>query len=168
VDAVTVVDQTRDRDSADSAGGAHDTSHDQVAEELRLLLDAMAFRAEEYLRNLGRESSDTPHGPGQSAQHPSGAVCGWCPVCAAISMLRGDRPELTMRLAEQLAGFVTLLRQALAEQQGNPPPASAPADPEPESEPARQAKVQRIDVQRVNGRIARENGNGHRAEEHGC
>lgn len=34
-------------------------------------------------------------------------ACCVCPLCTVIVLLRGERPELTGRLAESLAGFVT-------------------------------------------------------------
>ena len=34
-------------------------------------------------------------------------ACCVCPVCTVIVLLRGERPELTGRLAESLAGLVT-------------------------------------------------------------
>lgn len=44
---------------------------------------------------------------------PSDAPCAVCPVCAVIAALRGERPELAVRLAEQAAGLLTALRAVL-------------------------------------------------------
>ncbi|MEU6127858.1 hypothetical protein ABZ805_01685 [Saccharopolyspora sp. NPDC047091] len=183
---------------ADPAGtGSADESRttgagrDRMAEEFRLLLDAAAGRAEEYLRGLGgaehaahASTGDPRTGdprtgdprtggagtgdagigdrrtgagrtePGTGDRATTGAdrggpTCGWCPICAIASLLRGERPELTSRLADQLAGLLDLLRESAAEHHpagtANPPP--EPAAPEP-------SKVQRIDVRRVRGRTA--------------
>lgn len=78
------------------------------------------------------------------------AACCVCPVCTVIVLLRGERPELTGRLAESLAGLVTAGQGLLetlsavtaevreqATPNGNPQAASQ--DPEP---PA--SRVQRI------------------------
>ena len=63
--------------------------------------------------------------------------CANCPVCAVLAALRGERPELAVRLAEQASGLVTALRAACEE--GERPP-----------EPARPARVvQHIRVERA-------------------
>lgn len=69
-------------------------------------------------------------------------TCSVCPVCALIAALRGERPELAVRLAEQAAGILAVLRAALDE--GNP----APPPPEP-APPVPTRKVQYIHVERV-------------------
>jgi hypothetical protein len=89
----------------------------RLAEELRLLLDALAERAQPWLNRLATEP-DADHTP---------ATCGWCPVCAGMAVLRGERPELAVRAAEHAAGLVAVLRSALA-QTDPPPPAGAPDD----------------------------------------
>lgn len=110
--------------------------HEQLAEELRLLLDAAAGRAEEYLR--GCEAPE------------DGQACCRCPFCAAMTLLRGQRTDIT----EQLLGVVQLLRQALGEHRGEPSAPSPAADAEDDvPEPA---KVQRIQVQRVQGPVLAE------------
>ncbi|MGP4017238.1 hypothetical protein [Saccharopolyspora sp. 5N708] len=111
-----------------------ESRHDQLLDELRLLLDALAGKAEEYLR-----------GCGATAEADSGTGCGWCPLCAVVALLRGQRPELN----DQLVGIVQALRQVLADQR--------PAESEEDSpeEPAA-PKVQRIRVQRVDGRVLSE------------
>ncbi|MCI2421284.1 hypothetical protein MOQ72_27960 [Saccharopolyspora sp. K220] len=111
-----------------------DSRHDQLVEELRLLLDALAGKAEEYLR-----------GCGASAEADSKSGCGWCPLCAAVALLRGQRPDLN----DQLLGIVQALRQMLVDQH---PAASEEDSPEEPAEP----KVQRIRVRRVDGRVLAE------------
>ncbi|HEX5118924.1 MAG TPA: hypothetical protein VFW65_27375 [Pseudonocardiaceae bacterium] len=82
----------------------------RLAEELRLLLDALAERAEPVLNRLaaGEHEDHTP------------ATCGWCPLCAAMAVLRGERPELAVRAAEHAAGLLAVLRSALAETHDTP------------------------------------------------
>ncbi|GAA2553743.1 hypothetical protein [Pseudonocardia hydrocarbonoxydans] len=71
-------------------------------------------------------------------------ACSVCPVCAAVALLRGERPELAVRLAEHAAGLLEVLQTALHEGAGTPPPASAPTPPP--AGPAR--RVQHIPVVR--------------------
>ncbi|MFR9729188.1 hypothetical protein ACL03H_08170 [Saccharopolyspora sp. MS10] len=131
-----------DRPEPEAAEG-----RDRVVEEFRLLLDAAAWRAEEYLRGAGG-AEHAQHAAPEDERRP-GASCGWCPVCAIAALLRGERPELSSRLIEQLAGLVELLRDSLAEHRAPPGPAA-----ERPGEPAAESKVQRIDVRRVRGRAA--------------
>jgi hypothetical protein len=98
----------------------------RLAEELRLLLDALAERAQPVLNRLAAPDQDAEHTP---------ATCGWCPVCAGMALLRGERPELAVRAAEHAAGLLAVLRSALV------PPAS-PAEPSSDN------RVQHITVQR--------------------
>ncbi len=77
------------------------SAEDTIA-ELRALADALLERVEPWLR-VGAE-------PGSGAA-PGG--CGWCPLCALAAALRGERPELARRLAEQGAGWVILARTLL-------------------------------------------------------
>ncbi|GAA2340090.1 hypothetical protein GCM10009854_15620 [Saccharopolyspora halophila] len=107
--------------------------HEQLAEELRLLLDAAAGRAEEYLR--GCEAPE------------DGQACCRCPFCAAMTLVRGQRTDIT----EQLLGVVQLLRQALAEHRDE-----TPAPPAADEEDVAEPKVQRIQVQRVRGPVLTE------------
>lgn len=126
--------------------GTSGCRYDQIAEELRMLLEATASRAEGYLNGLGAAAGDDAAGTGRRS---TSASCGWCPVCAVVSIVQGERPELTARLTEQLTGLVTLLRQTLTEEQRRPGTADAGVEPEAEQS----AKVQRIGVHRVNGRV---------------
>lgn len=102
----------------------------RLAEEFRLLLDALAERAQPMLNRLATAPEDE-HTP---------ATCGWCPLCAGIAVLRGERPELAVRAAEHAAGLLSVLRTALAERE--------PARPEREPEPPARDRVQHITVQR--------------------
>ncbi|WP_410609173.1 hypothetical protein [Amycolatopsis sp. lyj-109] len=96
-------------------------------------------------------------GPGRSAggYNPDEAkaddsACGWCPLCAIVAVVRGERPELVARLAEQLAQLVALLRAVLADrwepQEGVHMPGFRPA-PRP-ADPRTSPRVQHIAVRR--------------------
>ncbi|WP_184729198.1 hypothetical protein [Saccharopolyspora phatthalungensis] len=118
-----------------------ETRHDHLVEELRMLLDAVAGKAEEYLRGCGQDAE----------ADNSGSTCGWCPLCAAVALLRGHRPELN----EQLIGIVQALRQALADQRAAAPGAADDSEEDGQEEPAA-SKVQRIRVHRVDGPVLAE------------
>ncbi|NUT51227.1 MAG: hypothetical protein HOV94_28585 [Saccharothrix sp.] len=85
----------------------------KLAEELRLLLDAAAERAQPWLHRLA--SAEGGHDE---------KACGWCPVCNAVALARGDRSELAAKAAEHVTGLIAVLRAALAEP-------AAPAGEEP-------------------------------------
>ena len=114
----------------------------RLAEELRLLLDALAERAQPLLNRLAR--GDSEHDP--DAGHTP-ATCGWCPVCAGMALLRGERPELAVRAAEHAAGLLAVLRSALAERAPAPASASASSSDEPTPPPPAD-RVQHITVRR--------------------
>ncbi|GAA4006747.1 hypothetical protein GCM10022247_30620 [Allokutzneria multivorans] len=107
---------------------------ENVNQELRQLLDAVAQRAEPWLRKIAQDPD---------AEHR--ASCTWCPLCAAISLARGERPELAAKAAEHLSGLLTVLRASMEPQSPEPEPEAAP-EPEPRPEPA--PRVQKISVDR--------------------
>jgi hypothetical protein len=76
--------------------------------------------------------------PDAEAHSASGAPeCSWCPLCRAVAVLRGDRPEVTERLAEVLtavAGALAAVLDAAARPAPTPPPASGRATPTPPSD----------------------------------
>lgn len=74
------------------------------------------------------------------------AACASCPVCAVLAVVRGERPELAVRLAEQAGGLLAVLRAALEE--GGPAAARPQAPPRAERAPTGRP-VQRIPVVRV-------------------
>ncbi|MCO1581704.1 hypothetical protein M8C13_38740 [Crossiella sp. SN42] len=115
----------------------------RLAEEARLLLDALAERAVPWLRKLAAEQPGDEHSP---------ASCGWCPLCAAIAVARGERPELAVRAAEHLAGLLGTLRAAMEERVPAAPGQDVGATPPPAGSPGTEApsapRVQRITVER--------------------
>ncbi|MFI9006324.1 hypothetical protein ACIGNX_03690 [Actinosynnema sp. NPDC053489] len=102
----------------------------KLAEELRLLLDVAAERAQPWLHRVAAEG-----------EHDT-RTCGWCPLCNAVALARGDRSELAAKAAEHLTGLIAVLRAALAE-----PARPEPAAPE-ESPEAGKPRVQHIPVVR--------------------
>lgn len=94
--------------------------------ELRALAEAALDRLEPLVERLLTEGAT-----------PAPSTCAACPVCVVIATLRGERPEVAVRLAEHAGGLLTLLRAALAEA---PPPEPAPSPGRP---------VQRIPVTRA-------------------
>jgi hypothetical protein len=99
----------------------------KLVEELRLLIDVAAERAQPWLQRVATEGAGD-HNP---------QTCGWCPVCNAAALIKGDRSELASKAAEHVSGLLTLLRMALSEP-------SAPAAETPTEEP----RVQHIRVVR--------------------
>lgn len=81
------------------------------------------------------------------SSHEHGSDCAYCPICAAIAVVRKTRPEVLDHLAaaarEMLAAVSILIEEA--EQVVGSPESAAPRSggPEPDEEPAR---VRRIDV----------------------
>jgi hypothetical protein len=139
----------------------------RLAEEIRLLAELVADKAAPWLEGVlaaghgsffsGVPGGEAP-GPGRSPggygtpdeAKADGPACGWCPLCAIVAVVRGERPELVARLVEQLAQLVALLRAVLADRwepdEGvHMPgfrPAPRPADPRPSP------RVQHIAVRR--------------------
>ena len=128
--------------AAGDTGTADETTcgaHAGLGEELRALVLTAIDRIGPALDRLRDEASDSP-------ARPTGSTCAVCPVCAVIAALRGERPELALRLAEQAAGLLAALRAALEEggpagapEAGPPPPEEAP------SQPARRVQHIRVD-----------------------
>jgi hypothetical protein len=121
----------------ESEGGEQAPPGAKLAEEFKLLLGVLAERAEPWLARL----ANTPEG----AEH-SPATCGWCPLCAGLAVLRGERPELAVRAAEHASGLLAVLRASLAER---PPAEATQAQAEAADEPAPEPeRVQKITIRR--------------------
>jgi len=140
----------------------------RLTEEIRLLAELVADKAAPWLEGVlaaghGTFFSGVPGGgapgPGRSPDghstpdeaKPDGSACGWCPLCAIVAVVRGERPELVARLAEQLAQLVALLRAVLADrwepQEGVHMPGFRPA-PKPAADATVPTRVQHIAVRR--------------------
>ncbi|MDT8914229.1 hypothetical protein [Amycolatopsis sp. PS_44_ISF1] len=94
------------------------------------------------------------HGGDESheAAAGGGSPCGWCPLCAIVAVVRGERPEFAARVLEQLAQLVALLRAVLADRWEPDGGVHMPGfRPAPRPAPAREpgvARVQHIAVRR--------------------
>jgi hypothetical protein len=120
--------------SDEQPGGARGLGGHDVGEEARKLLGAVQDWARRAL-------------PAPPSGHP-GPECQWCPLCQAASVLRGEHPELTERVAEAGAAVVAALR-SLAEAtsaRGPQPPAGDDAAPPPGP------RVQHIDLDTTDAR----------------
>ncbi|OLR95158.1 hypothetical protein [Actinokineospora bangkokensis] len=111
----------------------------RLADELALLLSAVAERAGPWLDRVAVSEHDEHAAPG--------GVCASCPVCAFIALLRGEPNPMAAGALERLADVVALLRAVLADrwEPGEPHmPGFRPDPPAPTENP----RVQRIPVRR--------------------
>jgi len=84
----------------------------RLAEEIRLLVEMVVEKAAPWLDGVVAAG----HGVDPHAEvKPDSSGCGWCPLCAIVAVVRGERPEFAARLLEQLAQLVALLRAVLAD-----------------------------------------------------
>lgn len=126
--------------TATSSSGC--SAHGAVSAELRALAESLAEALEPWAEQLRRAAEERDAEPG--AEVPGS--CTWCPVCAVAGLLRGQRPELAARLAEQGVELLATLRELLAEP-GVPARDGAgtgPAD-------GRTREVQRVPLRRAEG-----------------
>lgn len=114
-----------------------DESHGH-ADPSRMAADALRLigSAQEWARQTFSEVEAQAH-----AESHSGPECQWCPLCQFVAVLRGERPELTERVAEAGAALMTVLRSALDAAANASPGGQHRAEPEP-----RAPRVQRIDL----------------------
>ncbi|MEU0795891.1 hypothetical protein ABZ342_38005 [Amycolatopsis sp. NPDC005961] len=118
----------------------------RLAEEIRLLVEMVVEKAAPWLEGVVAAG----HGDPDQAK-PDGSGCGWCPLCAIVAVVRGERPEFAARLLEQLAQLVALLRAVLADRwepdEGVHMPGFRPA-PRPPADASVSVRVQHIAVRR--------------------
>jgi hypothetical protein len=88
-----------------------DAEHQRLLRELAALAENVLERVEPALRRAAA-----------GVDSDGWAGCDWCPVCAALALLRGEHHDLLAALAEHGVAVVTVLREALA---------GAPVDPAP-------------------------------------
>jgi len=146
------------------------TADRERADELRLLALGLLDRAEPAVRGLlaGLQQAPTPAAerpipPIEPTEPPSGrpageaTACGWCPLCATVGLLRGERPELAAAITAHADGLLAALRAALTPDPSAPTGragSSGPFDgPDPAGSGQGQAgatrRVQHIDVHAV-------------------
>jgi hypothetical protein len=118
----------------------------RLAEEIRLLVEMVVERAAPWLEDVVAAG----HGASDEAK-PDASACGWCPLCAIVAVVRGERPEFAARLLEQLAQLVALLRAVLADRwepdEGVHMPGFRPV-PRPTADTTASPRVQHITVRR--------------------
>ncbi|MGH3452168.1 MAG: hypothetical protein ACRDQW_15895, partial [Haloechinothrix sp.] len=91
-----------------------------LAQEIRLLVDMVVEHSAPWLEGIiaaghgGTEHRGAAEDGADDAR-PPGAGCGWCPLCAVVAVVRGERPEFSARALEQAAQLVALLRAVLAD-----------------------------------------------------
>ncbi|QWF77531.1 hypothetical protein [Amycolatopsis sp. CA-230715] len=127
-----------------------------LAEEIRLLVEMVVERAAPWLDGViaaGHGAAEEAHRRAESADGSSADGCGWCPLCAIVAVVRGERPEFAARVLEQAAQLIALLRAVLADRwdpaAGVHMPGFTPDPPRREPEPAgspSSPRVQRITV----------------------
>jgi hypothetical protein len=82
-----------------------------LTEEVRQRAGELLDLLEPLVRRIREQPAD---------QGSTEASCANCPVCAVITVLRGGRSELALRLADQAAEMLAVLRTALEEGVGAP------------------------------------------------
>lgn len=107
--------------------------HPGLAAELRAIAITALDRLQPALERIRTDAAATPAG------------CAACPICALIAALRGERPELAIRLAEQASELLAVLRSALDEGAGATPGGTTASEP---AGPTRRS-VQHIPVDRT-------------------
>ena len=116
----------------------HDCGHDGLGGEIRSDFRELLF---DTIDRVGPILEAARTGP-PDASHA--ATCAVCPVCAVLAALRGERTELSIRLAEHASGLLAVLRAALEE--GDPTGARSSATtppPRPSGRPVQHIPVTR-------------------------
>ncbi|MBA2417303.1 MAG: hypothetical protein H0V64_15755 [Geodermatophilaceae bacterium] len=81
------------------------TGHGTLAEEARRLAEAFSDWSHD-------------HPVGLAADEGTPETCRYCPLCQLIAVVRGQRPEVTARLAESGAAFLDALRSLVTPPDG--------------------------------------------------
>ncbi|MGH3518172.1 MAG: hypothetical protein ACRDQ7_12295 [Haloechinothrix sp.] len=148
-----------------------------LAREIRLLVDMVIEHSAPWLEGImaaghGGDGAEYPAGSDQPDAAAPDNGCGWCPLCAVVAVVRGERPEFSARVLEHAAQLVALLRAVLADrwhpEGGVHMPGFRPAETRPPwSAPSAveqtmplptvrtgPGRVQRIEVRKVGARAA--------------
>ncbi|WP_214368528.1 hypothetical protein [Pseudonocardia sp. H11422] len=132
----------------DEPGCGQHGAHAGLAGELRAFAITALDRLQPALERIRADAAGSGDTSGSAESAPAPASCTICPICALVAAVRGERPELATRLAEQAADLLAVLRSALDEGVGAPGPVSA--EPGASSAPTGPARpVQRIPVHRT-------------------
>lgn len=122
-------------------------AHGRISEEMRLLAEQLLEGIEPWAQRI-RDGLAQPEGVAPAA------TCTWCPVCAVVGLLRGERPELAARLAEHAVGLLAVLREVLASppggtDDGGTDSGGATNDAARAATPSPRPGVQRVPVRRA-------------------
>lgn len=114
-------------------------SHDPLTDEtLRLVSSVQDWARRSFPNDPEHQASD----------------CQWCPLCQFVAVLRGERPEVTARVAEAgtaLIGAMRALLDAAADGAAGAASGSGPASDDAGYRAAHAARpTQRPRVQRIN------------------
>lgn len=129
--------------------GAGRPAAGDLADEAAQLLDALSVRLHQVRITVGTHESvvSTPvaDAPGEADDEPAAGhvrCVGWCPVCRGADLLRGERPEVAVKLVDSAIVVIGALRSLLP---ATPAGAAPAAGPSGDSEPP-QPGVERIDI----------------------
>jgi hypothetical protein len=103
--------------------------------------DAAGPLAEEALRLVSTVQDWARRSFPEPSEH-TGSDCQWCPLCQFVAVLRGERPEVTERVAEAGTAVVAALRSLFDAASAAAPPAGQHRHGDPPGEP----RVQHIDL----------------------
>ena len=121
----------------EAAGGANEHTHGTLLTEARLLLDAVAARLTPIAAAV-EQAEPVEAQVCAECGHDGLAACTSCPICKLMTVVRGERPEVTAKLAEGAIQLIGTLRLLL----GDKPDAAQSAPP-----PSPPTKVQHFDVE---------------------
>lgn len=102
----------------------HTAEFGPLAEELRLFAVALLDRYEPGVRSvLAGLRVEAQQAAAEPVTAPTESQCPqWCPICSALALARGDRPELGGRIAEHADSLLTVLRAVLQPAPGHAEP----------------------------------------------
>lgn len=119
----------------------------RLADEIRLLVDLVVEHAAPWLDGVVASGHGAQH-PGNRPGQAQG--CTWCPLCAVVALVAGERPELVARVLEQAVQLVALLRAVLADRWEPQEGVHMPGfQPRPRSRPATDAGGTNTRVQHI-------------------
>lgn len=125
-----------------------ETEAASLGEEIRLLVEMVLERAAPWLEKVIAAGHGSVQDRTRDGEDREAAGCGWCPLCAVVAVVRGERPEFAARVLEQARQLIALLRAVLADrwepEEGVHMPGFQPS-PRPSSPPASE-RVQHIPV----------------------
>jgi len=137
-----------------TATGPDDAApHDQdglarLTTEIRLLVEMLVEQAVPWLDELFAAGHGRSSGGEQPSDDAAAAPCQWCPLCAVVALGNGERPEFVVRVFEQAAQLVALLRAVLADRWEPESGVHMPGEPATRDTSTTSPRVQHITVHR--------------------